>query len=34
MPIVVWSHNTLVSKVTNFTPFQLMYRAKAIVPNR
>jgi hypothetical protein len=34
MPTVVWSHSTLVSKVTNFTPFQLMYRAEAIVPEQ
>jgi hypothetical protein len=34
MPTAVWSHNTLVSKATNFTPFQLMYRAEAIVPEQ
>jgi hypothetical protein len=27
MPTAVWSHNTMVYKATNFTPFQLMYGA-------
>jgi hypothetical protein len=32
MPIVVWSHNTTVCGETNFTPFQLMYGAEAMLP--
>jgi hypothetical protein len=28
----VWSHDTIVSRVTNFTPFQLMYGAEAVLP--
>jgi hypothetical protein len=32
MPQVVWSHNTTVCRATNFTPFWLMYGAKAILP--
>jgi hypothetical protein len=32
MPREVWSHNTTVSKATNFTPFQLLFRAEAILP--
>jgi hypothetical protein len=27
MPTAVWSHNTIVCRATNFTPFQLMYDA-------
>jgi hypothetical protein len=29
---VVWNHNTLVSKSTGFTPFNLMFRDEAITP--
>jgi hypothetical protein len=32
MPTAVWSHNTTVSRATNFTPFQLMYGAEAMLP--
>jgi hypothetical protein len=32
MPTVVWSHNTIVCRVTNFTPFWLMYGAEAVLP--
>jgi hypothetical protein len=28
----VWSHNTIVCRATNFTPFQLLFRAEAVVP--
>jgi hypothetical protein len=31
MPTVVWSHNTTVCRATNFTPFRLMYRDKAVL---
>jgi hypothetical protein len=32
MPQTVWSHNTTVYRATNFTPFWLMYGAKAVLP--
>jgi hypothetical protein len=32
MPIVVWSHNTIVCLATNLTPFWLMYWAEAMLP--
>jgi hypothetical protein len=32
MPTAVWSHNTTVCRATDFTPFQLMYGAEAILP--
>jgi hypothetical protein len=32
MPKAVWGHNTIVSRATNFTPFQLMFRAEAVLP--
>jgi IS30 family transposase len=32
MPQVVSSHNTTVCRAINFTPFRLMYRAKAVLP--
>jgi hypothetical protein len=32
LPTVVWSHNTIVHRATNFTPFRLMYGAKAVSP--
>jgi hypothetical protein len=32
MPNAVWSHNTIVCQVTNFTPFWLMYEADAMLP--
>jgi hypothetical protein len=32
LPTVVWSHNTTLCRATNFTPFRLMYGAKAVLP--
>jgi hypothetical protein len=32
MPMMVWSHNTIVCRATNFTPFRLLFRAKAVLP--
>jgi hypothetical protein len=32
MPQAVRSHNTTVCRATNFMPFQLMYRAEAVLP--
>jgi hypothetical protein len=32
MPKAVWSHNTSVSRATNFSPFQLLFRAEAVTP--
>jgi hypothetical protein len=32
MPAAVWSHNTKVCRETNFTPFRLIYKAKAVLP--
>jgi hypothetical protein len=32
MPRAVWSHNTTVYRVTNFTPFQLLFGAEAVLP--
>jgi hypothetical protein len=32
MPRAVWSHNTTVSRATNFTPFRLLFRAEAVLP--
>jgi hypothetical protein len=32
MPRAVWSHNTTISRATNFTPFRLMYGAEAVLP--
>jgi hypothetical protein len=29
---VVWSHNTVVSRSTGFTPFKLLFEDKAITP--
>jgi hypothetical protein len=34
MPTPVWSHNTTVCEVTTFTPFQLMYGAEAMLPEK
>jgi hypothetical protein len=31
MPRVVWSHNTIVCRATNFTPFWLLFRAEAVL---
>jgi hypothetical protein len=30
MPMAVWSHNSTVSRATNFTPFRLMYGIEAM----
>jgi hypothetical protein len=32
MPTTVWSHNRTVYREMNFTPFWLMYRARAMLP--
>jgi hypothetical protein len=32
MPTTIWSHETTVCKATNFTTFQLMYKAEAVLP--
>jgi hypothetical protein len=32
MPRAVWSHNTIVYRATNFTPFRLLYGAEAVLP--
>jgi hypothetical protein len=32
LPKVVWSHNTIVSRATSFTPFRLLYGEKAMLP--
>jgi transposase len=32
MPQAVWSHNTIVCRATNFTMFQQMYGAEAVLP--
>jgi hypothetical protein len=29
----VWCHNMTVSKAINFTPFRLLFRAKAVLPD-
>jgi hypothetical protein len=31
MPMAVWSHNTTVRRATNFTPFQLLFGADAVL---
>jgi hypothetical protein len=31
MPTAVWSHNTIVYRATNFTPFRLLYIIEAMV---
>jgi hypothetical protein len=33
MPRVVWSHNTTVSRATNFTPFWLLFGVEAVLPD-
>jgi hypothetical protein len=32
MPTTLWSHNTTVYRATNFTPFRLLFRAEAVLP--
>jgi hypothetical protein len=32
MPRAVWSHNTTICRATNFTPFWLLFRAEAVLP--
>jgi transposase InsO family protein len=32
LPRVVWSHNTMVSRTTGFTPFKLLYGEEAMLP--
>jgi hypothetical protein len=29
---IIWSHNTIVSRTTNFTPFRLLFGAEAVLP--
>jgi hypothetical protein len=31
MPTTVWSHNTIVCRAMNFTPFQLMYGIETMI---
>jgi hypothetical protein len=31
MPRALWSHNTTVCRATNYTPFQLLFRAEAVL---
>jgi hypothetical protein len=31
MPTTVWSHNITMCRATNFTPFRLIYEAKAVL---
>jgi hypothetical protein len=31
MPRAIWSHNTIVCRATNFTPFRLLFKAKAVL---
>ena len=32
LPKVVWSHNTMASRATGFTPFKLLYGKEAMLP--
>jgi hypothetical protein len=32
MPRAVWSHNTTICRATNFTPFWLLFKAEAALP--
>jgi hypothetical protein len=32
LPKIVWVHNTTVSRLTNFTPFKLLYGEEAMTP--
>jgi hypothetical protein len=32
LPKVIWSHNTIVSRTTGFTPFKLLYGEEAMLP--
>jgi hypothetical protein len=32
LPRAVWSHNTMVCRATNFTPFRLLFGADAVLP--
>jgi hypothetical protein len=32
MLMAIWSHNTLVSRATNFSPFRLLFRAEVVTP--
>jgi transposase InsO family protein len=34
LPKVVWSHNTMVSRTTGFTPFKLLYGEEAMLPEK
>jgi hypothetical protein len=32
LPMVLWSHNTIVSRTIGFTPFKLLYGEEAVLP--
>ena len=32
MPSAIWSHNTIESRATKFTPFKLLYDEEAVTP--
>jgi hypothetical protein len=32
MQRAIWNHNTMVCRATNFTPFQLLFGAEAVLP--
>jgi hypothetical protein len=32
LPKVIWSHNTIVSRATGFTPFRLLFDTEAMTP--
>ena len=32
LPRVIWSHNTIASRTTKFTPFKLLYGEEAVIP--
>jgi hypothetical protein len=32
LPRVIWSHNTIVSRATGFTPFRLLFGTEAMSP--
>jgi hypothetical protein len=32
LPRAVWNHNTTICRVTNFTPFWLLFGAEAVIP--
>jgi hypothetical protein len=34
MPRAVWSHNVAVYRANNFTPFQLLFGAEVVLPEK